>query len=163
MLKWLWGLIGGVPPEDAGGLMLRGKEARLVLYSGDVRALLRGIKDVLPPDAILYIEGPKDPLVIHLLEANRATTREKIQVGTLWPRAEFYHLPNDERVIEHLIGLAAHLAAPEVADHLVVYRGPQVLVAAYDLGNEQLSISHDLGEERYRRFLESIGGTEEER
>lgn len=159
-MQWLWRLMNAVPPREVGGLILSEERARRVCYSGDLGLLLSGIRNALPRDATLYIEGPRNTAVINVLVKNPARARQKIQVGTLWPRAAAYHVPNDEQLIEHLIELAERMASPEIADHLVVYRGEQVLVSAYDVGDEEVWVSRDLGEDSFRRFLDIVGGTE---
>jgi hypothetical protein len=142
-----------------GGLILSDKAAWRVRYSGDAARLLEGIRQTLPGDANVYLEGSRNPAVVELLKAHPAAAVQKIQVGTLWPRTQAYHVANHDPLMAALTRLAATLATPELADHLVVYRGEHVLVSAYDLGDEELWILRDMGEEQIRALLDAIGGT----
>lgn len=53
-------------------------------------------------------------------------------------------LPLTEGVVAGLVSIAQESAAPEVCYHLVVYRGSEILLAAYDAGSSHVAISRGL-------------------
>lgn len=64
-------------------------------------------------------------------------------------------LPN---LMEELIDLVKDLPASDVADHLVVCRGDEVLLSAYDFGEDEAWLNPGLHAEQMRRLKEVIEG-----
>ena len=67
------------------------------------------------------------------------------------------HFSLAARGLAELRELAEHHAEPEVADHLVVYRGSRVLLWAHDAGSGYVEVSDSLPEETIQRFREALG------
>jgi hypothetical protein len=133
-------------------------EARVVGYVTDLYELLRAIDDVMPKDAVLYVEGTSIAAeVVEFLDARQAADPQLVEPNTLWPRPRVFHLPLSGTNLGDLRALAEAHAEPEVASHLVVYRGPQVLLWAHDAGAGYVQLSHSLPEEMIEAFQNSLG------
>jgi len=101
----------------------------------------------MPTEAVLYLEGTNmAPDVRAFLDARRAEEIRPVMRGTIWPRPAKYHMPLVGSNLAVLRELAERHAEPEVCDHLVVYRGDQVLLQAHDAGASHVYVSDDLPE-----------------
>jgi hypothetical protein len=121
--------------------------------------LLAAISAALPRDAVLYLEGTSfAPEVAQFLEAREPDETPKVERGTIWPRPRGFHLPLSGGGLEQLRVLAPRHAGPEVAHHLVVYRGGDVLLWAHDAGGGDVLLSRSLPAETVAAFVEALGG-----
>jgi len=137
-----------------------GEEAIELGYATDLYALLRAIDEVLPGDATLYLEGTSfAPSVADFLRSREPDERPKIAPNTLWPKPTFFHLQLTTGNLAGLRSLAEEHAEPEVADHLVVYRGEDVLLWAHDAGAGYVQLSRSLPPETTERFRAALGDT----
>ena len=101
----------------------------------DLYALLAVIDEEMPEGAVLYLEGTSiDPEIGAFLEAHRAQESHPVVRGTLWPQPRSYHLPLSSSNLSQLRELAERHAEREICDHLVVYRGDQVLLSGMTRG-----------------------------
>ncbi len=73
------------------------------------------------------------------------------------PNRRFFHLPLTGTNLGDLRDLAEHHAAPEVADHLVVYRERQILMWAGNAGSGYIAVSRQLPEATIRAFRQTLG------
>jgi hypothetical protein len=145
---------------DRPPLHLRDEDALTIGYATDLYELLRVIDETIPKDAVLYVEGTSIvPAVSEFLEARQPAERPKAKAGTLWPRPRVFHLPLSGANLAELRSLADGYAEPEVADHLMVYRGDKVLLEAHDAGNGDIRLSRSLSPEVIERFRASISGS----
>lgn len=140
-------------------LSLSDDDALVVGYVKDFYELLRAIDEVMPKDAVLYLEGTSIvPEVAAFLDTRQPVDRPRIEPNTLWPKPRFYHLPLAGTNLSDLRALAERYAEPEVADHLVVYRDLDVLLWAHDAGDGYVALSRSLPDETIERFRDSLGG-----
>ena len=111
----------------------------------DLYLLLAGLAELSDRGALLYVEGNSIAAdVKEFLEGNVVAPTMAIERGTIWPRSAKYHLPLTSVNLTALRELSERHAEPEICDHLVVYRGEQVLLRAYDAGTSQVWASADL-------------------
>jgi hypothetical protein len=144
---------------DKEPLRLSDDDALVVGYVEDFYALLRAIDEVMPRDAVLYLEGTSIVgEVAAFLDTRQLVDQPAIEANTLWPKPRFFHLPLTGTNLAELRALAEHHAEPEVADHLVVYRDIDVLLWAHDAGAGYVTVSRFLPEETVERFRSSLGG-----
>ncbi|HEX6207090.1 MAG TPA: hypothetical protein VF058_01915 [Actinomycetota bacterium] len=126
---------------------------------GDLGSLLECIQQVLPEDAVLYLEGSRRhmaPELREFLEANPVPRPAEIPKGTSWPKSAQYHLETSDPNLNQLRVIESRHLQPEVCDHLIVYRGHEVLMTAYDAGHGDVYVSKSLPAEdidRMKRIL----------
>jgi hypothetical protein len=70
----------------------------------------------------------------------RAADRREIKANTLWPKPRVFHIPLTGDNLAQFRNRAGNHAEPEAADHLVVYRGEDVLLWAHDAGHGYVSV-----------------------
>jgi hypothetical protein len=127
-------------------------------YARDLYLLLQAIDETMPGDAVLYIEGTSiDAAIRDFLERRSVQEPPLIETGTLWPRPGTFHLPLSASYLADLRSMAASLAEPEIADHLVVYRGVDVLLWAHDAGGGYIRLARSLPQDVVDRFREILG------
>jgi hypothetical protein len=144
---------------NAGGapLQLHDEDTVDVGYVSDFYELLRAVDEVLPKDAILYLEGTSiAPAVSDFVTAREAGENPEVEPNTIWPKPRVFHLPLGGTNLKELRSLADQHAEPEVADHLVVYRGSDVLLWAHDAGNGHVQLSRRLPRQTRGRFTEAL-------
>ena len=140
------------------GIYLEECNGKLINYSGDPIVLLQGICDTFPRDSVLYLESPKDICISNLLRQNHIENPSIVQVGTLWPRDESFHIKNEEAIVRVLVDLAKSKSTPIIADHLVVYKDDTVLLSAYDLGDKEIWVNKELDSSLIQQLLIKIRG-----
>jgi len=149
---------------DRTPLRLHDEDAVDIGYVTDLYELLLAIDEVLPKDAILYLEGTSIvPAVSEFLQASEADETPEVEPNTTWPRPRVFHLPLTGTNLAELRSLADRHAEPEIANHLVVYRGDDVLLWAHDAGNGHVQLSRSLSSEVVERFRAALGTTLRER
>src|SRR5689334_12962288 len=101
----------------------------------------------MPKDSVLYLEGTSiAPDVATFLESRPAKDQREVTPNTLWPKPKVFHVPLAGDNVAQLRHLAENHADPEVADHLVVYRGDDVLLWAHDAGYGYVRVARNLRE-----------------
>ena len=125
----------------------------------DFHILLRAIDEAMPTDSILYLEGAATaPAVAEFLRAHAASDPREVRAnvrGTIVA----YHLPLENGNLGRLRILADTFASPEVATHLAVYRGDEVLLWAHDAGDGSVLLARSLPDETLERFQAALGPT----
>ena len=136
-------------------------ETKRVVDLGPVRdlyALLEAIDRAMADGDVLYVEGTNiGPEIRAFLEANAAEEARPIARGTLLPRPTSYHLSLSGPTLGELRELAQGRAEPEICDHLVVYRGDEVILSAYDAGSGHVYVSVDLPAETVEGLRRGLG------
>lgn len=128
----------------------------------DIELLLEAIQAALPEDAVLYLENSRRYMPSELLEfldGNPAPHPRQVARGTLWPKPATFHVVALPSTLERLRDVASRHAAPEVCDHLVVYRDDDVLLTAYDAGGGSVFVAKSLGQATIARMRLVLEGT----
>lgn len=142
-----------------GGLRFLDDESVAVGYVTDLCALLRAIDETMPKGAVLCVEGTSIvPEVKDFLSSRQAPVSRKIAPNTLWPKPETFHLPLDSTNLAELRALAERHAEPEVADHLAVYSGDDLLLWAPDAGDGEVWLARALPQRTLERLRLALGG-----
>jgi hypothetical protein len=143
--------------DDGEPLSLARADARDLGLAIDFHILLRAIEAALPSDATLALEGGETaPAVERYLRDNAAPEPRALEASARAP-ARVFHVPMT--ALPGLRLLAEDHPSPEIASHLVVYRGAEVLLWAHDAGGGPLEVARSLPEERVARLREELDWT----
>jgi hypothetical protein len=138
---------------------LRDEDALDLGFALDFHILLRAIDEAMPKDAILYLEGDETaPAVEEFLKAHEVSGRREISPNVRG-KVVAYHLPLAHGNLAELRLLAENCASPEVAFHLAVYRGDEILLWAHDAGDGSLEVASSLPDETLERLRAALGPT----
>lgn len=144
--------------NDSATLILKDADALEIGYVTDLYKLLRAIDEAMPKDAVLYLEGSAiAPDVASFLESRPAQDRREIKANTLWPKPKVFHMPLTGDNLAEVRKLAEKHAEPEVADHVVVYRGEEVLLWAHDAGYGYVRVARDVSESIVQALRDALG------
>ena len=109
--------------EQRAALDLRGEDAIDLGNATDFYILLQAIDEVMPADSVLVLEGDATaPAIADFLRAHEPVDKPEL-VANSSGRYRAFHLPLAGDNLHQLRVLADACAAPEVAFHLMVYRG----------------------------------------
>lgn len=147
--------------RDPDGLSLPLGQAEDFGRVGDIGLVLEGIRDLLPDDAVLYLEGSRRSMAPELLEflhANAAPQPRRAARGTLWPGPATFHALATASNLDRIREIESRHGAPEICDHLVVYRDEEVLLTAYDVGDGSVYGAKALGEPTIARMRSILAG-----
>ncbi len=148
--------MAGDPGEP---LDLRRADAIDLGYAIDFHILLRAIDETMPEDAILCLEGDTTaPAIAQFLREHEADDPKELVANSAGSVVTF-HLPLAGDNLARLRLLAEDCAAPEVAVHLAVYRGDEVLLWAHDAGYGSLLLARSLPSETVVEVKSALGGT----
>ena len=89
--------------------------------------------------------------------STRPPTRELVANSTR--STAVFHLPLADGNLARLRLLAEDFVSSEVASHLAVYRGDEVLLWAHDAGDGSLLLARSLPDETLEHFRTALGGT----
>ncbi len=125
---------------------------------GDEIVFIRNLHRLLGEGAYLVVEGTIAEDVKRFLKSCQPPTCPKIELDTIWPRPEVFHLPVSSANLEALADLMSRHALPEVCDHLKAYKGNHEIMAWYDAGwNDPCYVSEEVGEDRLAEFCRIVG------
>jgi hypothetical protein len=125
----------------------------------DLPAFLRALPALLPADSILRLEldAPDEDVARFLTQFAIQSTMTRNR-GTLWPSSELHHVPIRPDVMATLAELAEVRAEHDVAEHMIAYRGDEILLEWYDAIFDPIFISRAIGEGALSVFARSVGG-----
>ncbi len=140
-------------------LDLRDEDALDLGYALDFHILLRAIEQAMPDDATLCLEGETTAReVAAFLREHEAPERRALVANT--PRAAaVFHLPLADGNLARLRLLAEDFIASEIANHLAVYRGDEVLLWAHEAGSGSVQLARSLPPETVASFRAALGTT----
>lgn len=169
-MGWLARLFNITPKAERSGICLGTKAYWEVSGSRDYPSFFRALARLVPEDAILYLEGDSLAKAIQqFLNARCVPEISHVAISTIWPKPQVHHLPVTEDNLCSLADLAENCAAPEVADHIHVYKDDEVLLEWYDaVCGDTMYLSASILEPALRQFCGQLsltygkfdGGTE---
>jgi hypothetical protein len=129
----------------------------------DVALFLRALAGLVPSGAVLYLEGGTPPPTVHTyLEERAARDIRPVEMGTIWPRPAQFHMAATAENLLGLADLAEHCASPEIAVHLHVYAGGEILLEWYDaFFDDPIYVSGAVPEHAVQAFCDRLGVTYE--
>jgi hypothetical protein len=140
---------------DQERLSLRDADAIDVGYVTGFHILLRAIHEAMPPDAVLFLEGPGTaPAIADFLRRHAATEAPVMEPNSRHP-TDGFHIPL--RHLAALLLLAEDHPSPEIAVHLAVHRDREVLLWAHDAGYGRVLVARSLSDETIERFRDALG------
>lgn len=134
-------LFGGMPEQETDDrrplLRWLGDEPEAVELGRveDFEVFLRRLREVAPEESILALEGTPASDVREFLVEVRVTPAVRITHGTAWPKDEYFHVPATRKNFDRLLEFMQNHALPEICDHVVVYKGEQLLLWLHDAGD----------------------------
>lgn len=140
-------------------LDLRDSDAIDVGYAMSFHVLLRAIEEAMPDDAVLCLEGESTApeVAAFLCEHESAEPRELVATSTR--STAVFHLPLANGNLARLRLLAEDFVSSEVASHLAVYRGDEVLLWAHAAGSGSVQLARSLPPATAERFRTALGST----
>ncbi len=157
-MSWLSKLLGYVPAKERVGISLCGP-AWEVPAPEDPATFLRAIDVIAPAGSVLYLEGGCPIAEMEAFLAQRVPEKTtKVELGTIWPRPEVYHMAITPGNLEGLAELAAPCDWFDLAVHMHVYKGADVLLEWYDVDcRDPMWLSQEIPAGRVRAFCERLG------
>jgi hypothetical protein len=152
-------VLNAVPPEEMEGLHLTGPSWEVPGKHLDHSAFLRSLPVLVGTDAVLFLEGGAHPSDIKQFLKSHCVDGPKIARGTIWPRAEIFHVPARADVLQDLADLADHCASPELCNHLHVYRQDVVLLEWHDAFADPFFVSKKVPLQNLQSFCETLSLT----
>lgn len=142
------------------GIVLGAPPAWEVAAPKNTTLFLRTLPSSFSSDCVLYLEGYPDDRLREYLEQRPATNTTEVAKGTVWPRPQIFHMPTTPENIEGLALVVENLHPSDIADHLHVYRGNEVLLQCYDFfAGCPILLSRSLPEDKIRSFCEALQTT----
>jgi hypothetical protein len=139
----------GVDPDDAGSVMRalmsgafdaatdQNAELQAAGRVAALSSLLAAIAETMPRPSVMFIEGTTiaDEVKNDLGDRSVEPGRDDLW-GTVWPRSDGFHVPVTDENLRDLLAVAQRKTRQAICDHITVYHGAQVLLAAHDVGGE---------------------------
>jgi hypothetical protein len=162
-MGWLSRLLNFVPKEEQEGIHLNlGIPVWKVSSPKDFPSFLRALIDLIPESSIAYIEGGTPPRELRAFLKERSVSEiSHIEMGTIWPRPEVFHLPATPCNLSDLADIAQKCAGPEVAIHFHVYNNNKVLLQWFDAFFDPMFISKEIPEDKVKEFCTELSITYE--
>lgn len=162
-MGWLAKLFKVVPQSEREGIHLDLRRPHWKVSSPKAfPAFLRELTNIISSDAIVYIEGGTPSSKLKTFLTQRCVPEvSHVEMGTIWPKPQVYHLPAIRENLFELADIAEKCAEPEVAIHFHVYKNNKVLLQWFDAFSDPLFFSKDLSEEQIKPFCDKLGLTYE--
>ena len=126
-------------------------------------SFFRALPDLVPDGSTLYIENDTfTPDVEKYLKGLSAEDATLVARGTIWPKTRKYRIPITPANMVGLAQISERHAEPEVAAHMVVYRGSAIQLEWYDAGDDPIYLSRELDEGKVKTFCTNLGATYDE-
>ncbi|HAX61013.1 MAG TPA: hypothetical protein DCX95_00410 [Elusimicrobia bacterium] len=157
-MKWLYKILHIVPPEDRAGITLTNPywEVEPIKIFTE---FLSALPIIIPNGSILYLEGGyPDKKLKEFFNKTQIANPVKIAIGTIWPVSgiDYYHIPLTDENIKELLELSKNHAEPEIAVHLLVYKGNKILIDWYDVFDDPFYLSEDIIEDKLKEFCNKL-------
>lgn len=151
-------IFGYVPAEERKGISLESKPCWEISGIKRLPSFLRALYSLLPADSVLYLEGGDVTKKLRSYLNERAAQKTcKVEMGTIWPRPECFHMLITRENLEGLAKLAENYPTPQVAVHLHVYNNDEMLLEWYDAFLDPLFVSKKILEEDMKNFCDKLG------
>ena len=147
--------LGGYGPK---GICLAGQRAWKLDATREVPSFLRALSELLPGDAVLYLEDGTPPRKVrNYLAARPAERTSQVNPGTLSWRLRRFHMPTTRANLQGLAELAENCAAAEIAIHVLAYKEDRVLLEWYDaFYDDPCYLSAKIPEAKVRAFSQKL-------
>jgi len=152
------------PKSEWSGISLDDDEIWVVEPTKDHADFLKALPVLLPPNSVVYLEGPVDQEVIEFLESNQFDGHTKVALGTIWPAPKYYHIPCSVETMSGLVSIINKLPVVYLCTHIHAYKEKVVLLEWHDaFCDAPIRLSKKLSEEKIVKFSELVGKPHESR
>jgi hypothetical protein len=156
-MSWLSKILGYMPKEERQGIEINWRNSWEVPRVKDTSAFFKALVDLVPDGSVLYLEdGAVTAELKRYLEARKPEKTSKVSVGVIWPRPKWFHMEITKDNLYGLAKLAEHLAEPEIAAHLHVYKNDIVLLSWHDFSFNPFLISKEIPEDKVKGFCKKL-------
>ena len=157
-MRWLARLLGYVPAGEREGLCLPPGRHWDVDPPKEFHRFFRAVVNLLPEDAVLYIEGSHlTGEVSSCLETRKPASTTKVRIGTIWPRPRTFHMCATPENLSGLAELAEAQAPTEIGEHIHAYTGNTMVLQWYDAPSDPICVSSLVPEEVVQQFAAALG------
>lgn len=136
-MGWLRSILGlGATPEGGGTVLQINLDGSYwaVDACASMGQLFEALRGWLPEGAILYFEGGyQRPQVEAFMVAHAAREPMEVAPAAPWPPPRNFHVAVGPGVLAKLAQFSAENGGSPLSTHFHIYRGPQMLLAAYDV------------------------------
>ena len=151
-------IFGYVPAKERKGIYLTESTYWQISGVKDFPAFLRAVSDLVIPDSVLYLEGGTPPKKLRVyLEKRAATNNCKVEMGTIWPRPECFHMQITRANLEGLAELVEGYPTPQIAVHLHIYKNGKMLLQWYDAFLDPFWMPREIEETVIKEFCNKLG------
>ena len=156
-MSFLSKIFGYAPKKERQGISLSVKDYWEVSGIKDFPSFLRSLRDLIPNDSVLYLEGGDTPKKLRSYLEERATQNIcKVEMGTIWPHPDIFHIGATIDNLEDLAGLIQNYVSPQVAVHLHVYKEGKMLLQWYDAFSGPMFVSKEIPEDSIKDFCDIL-------
>jgi hypothetical protein len=145
--------------SDQQPLDLRAAGAIDIGYATNFHLLLRAIDEVMPVDAVLFLDGPATAPSVAAFLRQREPGDPPAMAPNSHGETALFHLPLADGNLKALRLLAEDHPSGEIASHLAVYRDRDVLLWAHDAGGGHVLLASSLPDETIECFRAVLGST----
>ena len=146
------------PKSEWSGISLDEDRIWVVEPTKDHADFLRALPALLPPNSVVYLEGPVDQEVIEFLESNQFDDPTKVALGTIWPAPTYYHIPCSAETMSGLASIINELPVVNLCTHIHAYKKKIVLLEWHDaFYDDPIRLSKKLREEEVANFSGLVG------
>ena len=152
--------LGAVPKEERRGIRLEEADPWRVGPTRDVERFVRALPQLVPEGSIAYFEGTGEPHVRAYLGRISIPAQAQVELGTIWPRPDTYHVAVSRDSMEALAAFLDNEPAGFFCAHCHVYRDGAILVEWYDaFMDNPMYVSRTISEDLVREFAARLGST----
>ncbi len=151
-------IFGYVPAKERKGISLAESACWEISGIKGFPAFLRALSGLAISDSVLYLEGDSTPKKLRsYLEGKAAINTCKVEMGTIWPRPDCFHMQITRANLEGLAELVESYPTPQVAVHLHIYKNGKMLLQWYDAFFDPLYISKEIPTANIKEFCNKLG------
>ena len=122
----------------------------------DLTAFLLALRDLVPEDAILLLEdGAHDAELREFFRERAVPSQSPVPKGT-FGRTEDAHLPATHPNLTDLAEISERHAEPEIAIHVHVYKGDDILLQWHDALDDPMYVSKGIPEDKVKAFAAAL-------
>lgn len=122
----------------------------------DSRFFYKELYRIAEDGSILYLEdGSWDNEIRKFFEKNQTDT-SIIPGGTLWPKPKASHLPITKDILSQLADIQERHAEPEIATHIHIYKGRNIILQWYDAFSDPIYIDGSVPEWKIEKFCKAL-------
>ena len=111
--------------------------------------------NIMPTNTTICFEGGCHSKEIKGFLSENNVTERAIRSGTIWPKQKIIHVTFSFEICGKLGNILDRHAAPELCEHMYVYKDNNVLVEWHDFGDRNIYLSSDIDEEQVITFCEA--------